>query len=141
MGKPLFNRILCPVDFDGNSGAAIEVACEVAQGPEPVVYLLHVVPTAPALAGVPLEPYPVTGHDVEVELKQMIAGQARGQVRFELRARKGNPAKEILRAIGELGVDSVVILTHGRKGIGRLLLGSVAEKVVRESPCPVLTVR
>jgi len=53
----------------------------------------------------------------------------------------GEPANAILKAVEELGVDSVVMPTHGRKGIGRLILGSVAERVVRESPRPVLTVR
>ena len=53
----------------------------------------------------------------------------------------GEPASVILETIEKLGVDSVVMATHGRKGIGRLILGSVAERVVRESPCPVLTVR
>jgi nucleotide-binding universal stress UspA family protein len=53
----------------------------------------------------------------------------------------GDPAKAILRAADELKVDSVVMATHGRKGLGRLILGSVAERVVRESPRPVLTVR
>ena len=88
-----------------------------------------------------MEPYPVTAHDVELELEQMIAGLPKGEVRFELLARKGDAAREILRAVEERGVDSVVMATHGRKGLGRLLLGSVAEKVVRECPVPVLTVR
>jgi nucleotide-binding universal stress UspA family protein len=123
MGKLMFNRILCPVEFDGGSRVAIDIACEVARGPEPIVYLLHVVRAAPALAGVPLEPYLVTRHDVEAELRQMIPPQAAGQVRFELLARKGEAAREILRVAAELGVDSVVIATHGRKGVGRLVLG------------------
>jgi universal stress protein A len=137
----LFNRILCPVDFDRASRAAIETACQAVRGPAPVIYLLHVVPVAPALAGVPIEPYPVTRSDVEMELRQMIPSPAPEEIRFELIARRGEAAKEILRAIGDLGVDSVVMATHRRKGVRRLLLGSVAEKVVRESPCPVLTVR
>jgi universal stress protein A len=141
VGIRLFNRILCPVDFDDASQAAIEAACDAARGPQPVVYLLHVVRVAPALGGVPLEPYSVTRHDVERELNQMIPGPARSQVRFELLARKGDAAREILRAIAELGADSVVMATHGRKGMQRLLLGSVTEKVLREAPCPVLTVR
>jgi universal stress protein A len=141
MEKLPFSTILCPVDFDGSANAAIEAVCEVARGAQPIVYLLHVVSTAPALAGVPLEPYPVTRHDVELELQQMIPSHTQGRIRFELLARKGEAAREILRAIGELGVDSVVMATHGRKGVSRLLLGSVAEKVVRESAVPVLTVR
>ncbi len=71
----------------------------------------------------------------------MIPDPAPEHIRFELVARKGEAVREILRAIADLGVDSVVIATHGRTGVGRLLLGSVAEKVVREAPCPVLTVR
>jgi universal stress protein A len=137
----LFNRILCPVVFDRASRAAVETACEAARGPAPVIYLLHVAPLAPAIAGVPIEPYPVTRSDIEMELRQMIPDPAPEHIRFELVARKGEAVREILRAIADLGVDSVVIATHGRTGVGRLLLGSVAEKVVREAPCPVLTVR
>jgi nucleotide-binding universal stress UspA family protein len=141
MGKLPFSRILCPVDLDGAAGAAIEAACDAAQGAQPVVYLLHVVSAAPAVAGVPLEPYTVTRHDVETELQQMIPRQAQGRIRFELLARKGDATREILRAVAELDVDAVVMATHGRKGVSRLLLGSVAEKVVRESAVPVLTIR
>jgi universal stress protein A len=137
----LFNKILCPSAFDQGSRAAIEVACDLASGPDSIIYLLHVVPIAPVVAGVPLEPYGVTGGDVRTELQQMSPGQASGNVRFEIIARAGDAAREILRAVKELGVDSVVMATHGRSGVGHFFLGSVAEKVVRESPCPVLTVR
>ncbi len=139
--EQLFNRILCPVDFDRASRAAIQTACESVRGPAPVIYLLHVVRVAPAIARVPIEPYPVTRSDVEMELREMIPSPAPEEIHFELVTRKGEAAKEILRAIGDLGVDSVVMATHRRKAVGRLLLGSVAEKVVRQSPCPVLTVR
>jgi nucleotide-binding universal stress UspA family protein len=139
--KQLFNKILCPIDFDENSRAALEVACGLARGADATVYLLHVVRVAPSIGGVPLEPYPVTGTDVRAELEQMVARHAQSNVHFQVLARKGDAAREILRAVGELGVDSVVMATHGRSGVGRFLLGSVAEKVVRESLCPVLTMK
>jgi universal stress protein A len=141
MREELFNKILCPVDFGGYSHALIEAASAISRGTQPTLYLLHVVSTTPVVAGVPLEPHGVTGHDIETELRQMIPSHTQGQLRFEVIARKGNPGKEILRAIRELGVDSVVIATHGRKGLSRALLGSVAEQVVRGSRVPVLTIR
>jgi nucleotide-binding universal stress UspA family protein len=69
-------------------------------------------------------------------LEKLAAEQ--GGLRSELRC--GDPAAEILRAIDELKPELVVMGTHGRRGLARLLLGSVAEKVVRSSPVPVLTV-
>ncbi|HXR36719.1 MAG TPA: universal stress protein [Candidatus Binataceae bacterium] len=136
----LFNKILCPIDFDDHSRAALETARGLAQGPDATIYLLHVVRVAPVIGGVPIEPYAVTGSDVKAEIEQMLPPQAERAVIFQVLARKGNAAAEILRAIGELGVDSVVMATHGRKGIGRLVLGSVTAHVVREAPCPVLTI-
>ncbi len=137
----IFRKILCPIDFADNSLTVLEVACKLAQGPAATICLLHVVPVAPVIGKVPLEPYAVTGHDVKAELERLVARTAESGVQFELLARKGDAAREILRAAVELGVDSIVMATHGRKGMGHLFFGSVAEKVVRESPCPVLTLR
>ena len=55
--------------------------------------------------------------------------------------REGNPAEEIVRLAGERGCDLIVMGTHGRRRLGRLLMGSVAEQVLRRAPCPVLTVK
>lgn len=137
----IFKRILCPIDFDQNSQAALKASCDLVHDQEAVIYLLHVVPVAPVIGGVPLEPYAVTGHEVKAELARMLPRHSEDRVKFELLARKGDAAREIVRAATELAVDSVVIATHRRKKLGRLLLGSVAEKVVRDSPCPVLVVR
>jgi len=65
-----------------------------------------------------------------------------GKIRYEVYIRdRRDTASVILAAMEKLGVHSVVIATQGRKGLGRLVLASVAERVVRESPCPVLSVR
>ena len=82
---------------------------------------------------------------VEREAKQRLAAEAHdvldGAVAYRMLTRVGDPTSEILRAEKELGVDLVVMATHGRKGVWRVALGSVAEKVVRSSICPVLTTR
>jgi len=63
------------------------------------------------------------------------------EVRVERQVGEGDSAVEILRAAQDLKADLIVMGTHGRTGLGRLLMGSVAEQVVRKAPCPVLTVR
>ncbi len=62
-------------------------------------------------------------------------------VEHETVLRIGNPAEEIIKAEHDYGADLVVMATHGRTGVAHLVLGSVAERVVRESTCPVLTIR
>ncbi len=62
-------------------------------------------------------------------------------VAVEHRLAEGEPAEEILRVAQKVGCDLIVMGTHGRTGLGRLLMGSVAEQVVRRAPCPVLTVK
>jgi nucleotide-binding universal stress UspA family protein len=59
----------------------------------------------------------------------------------ERRLEEGDPATEICRVANEAGCELIAIGTHGRTGLGRLLMGSVAEQVVRRAPCPVLTVK
>jgi nucleotide-binding universal stress UspA family protein len=63
------------------------------------------------------------------------------KIRVEHHLREGDPATEILALAQEIGCDLIVIGTHGRTGVGRLLMGSVAEAVLRRAPCPVLTVK
>jgi nucleotide-binding universal stress UspA family protein len=62
-------------------------------------------------------------------------------VKIEHRLAEGDPAREILRVARETGCDLIVMGTHGWTGLGRLLMGSVAEQVVRKATCPVLTVK
>jgi nucleotide-binding universal stress UspA family protein len=59
----------------------------------------------------------------------------------ETAVRRGDSVEEIIAYAAERRVDLIVIATHGRTGLGHVLLGSVAERIVRESPCPVLTIR
>ncbi len=138
----LFKRILCPVSFDANSLAALDVVCGLAQEHGATVFLIHVVPEPPpGSAPIPIEPYPQTERDARARLEQLARQRLEGKAPYEIIARSGDPAGVIIAAAAEFRADSIVMATHGRTGIGHLLLGSVAERVVREAPCPVLTVR
>jgi len=137
----LFKKILCPIDPSDNMTASLDVACSLVQGGDGVIYLLYVIPVV--LSSAPgVNPLPISEVEARAALSKIAHQHLEGKVRYEVFTKVGGePAAVILAAIEELGVDSVVMTTHGRKGIGRLILGSVAERVVRESPRPVLTVR
>ncbi len=139
----LFRNILCPIDFDANSPSAMEFAGKIAQETGGRIYLLHVVPWTVAAV-------PIDASEVLAELKQAATARLRRLAKEKLDGRVANeivvtvatnPGNEVVRIARELNVDVVIMATHGRKGLNHLVLGSVAERVVRESPCPVLTVR
>jgi nucleotide-binding universal stress UspA family protein len=133
--------ILVPIDFQDASLDALAMARELAGRLGLEVVLLHTY-------AVPVVVYPGFDPIVAPGLPEEIAAAAKtaldklaaenGGLRAILRS--GDPATEILRAVGELQPELVAMGTHGRKGLAHLLLGSVTEKVVRSSPSPVLTV-
>jgi nucleotide-binding universal stress UspA family protein len=137
----LFKKILCPIDPSDNLTTSLDVACGLAEGADATIYLMYVVPVV--LSSAPgVNPLPISESEARTALSKIAHAYLEGKVRYEIYTKVGGePAAVILQAIKDLGVDSVVMPTHGRKGIGRLILGSVAERVVRESPHPVLTVR
>jgi len=136
---PRFTNILCPVDFDQNSLAAVPVAAELAREHKATLYLLHVVHLR-------LAPEPaLSSRDAQTaaEAKLVRIGHQKLKVgtRYETIVMAGDPAVEVLQMAAKLGADLIVMATHGRQGLRRLFLGSVAERVVREARCPVLTVK
>jgi len=136
----MFTRILCPIDFDHNSLSAVRMAGRMAQREQAKLYLLHVVPrTDPMVISAPFISQRTEKRAGE-ELRNIAQHELAG-VEHELLVRFGHPAAEILAAEADVDADLVVMATHGRGGVAHMLLGSVAEKVVRESSCPVLVVR
>ena len=143
------NRILVPVDFSACSRAAIDYASFLAQITGASVDVLHV--WEPALYPTPEAAVYAAGerHQRLVEFTITDAGRAMEETLAELeksltgrvrgRLESGRPLEAILAAIAE-GYDLVVMGTHGRRGVSRLVTGSVAEKVVRMAACPVVTV-
>lgn len=121
--------------------ASLDVACSLAEGADTTICILYVIPVV--LSSAPgVNPLPISESEAQAALHKIARGHLGGKVRYEIYTKiGGDPGKAILSAIEELAVDSVVMTTHGRKGIGRLIMGSVAERVVRESPRPVLTLR
>jgi universal stress protein A len=133
-------RILHPTDFSERSGNAFRLACALARDHGAPLLVLHV--QAPAviygeglMAAVP--PGYIEG--LRAQLEGVHAHDPR--VVLEHKLVEGDPAGEILRVARETGCDLIVLGTHGRTGLRRLLMGSVAEEVVRKSSCPVLTVK
>jgi universal stress protein A len=131
---PQFSNILCPVDFDQNSLAAVPYAAELALERNATLHLLHV-----------LDPEAFSFGKIEsaaqTKLEQISHQKLKVGTRYELLVIAGDPAVEILQAATRLNIDLIVMATHGRTGLRRLALGSVAEPVVREARCPVLTVK
>ena len=136
----MFTRILCPIDFNGNSFNALRTAARLAQRDQAKLYLLHVVAhTDTVVISAPLIEARTRENAAE-ELRKLAERELAG-VEHESLVRFGHPAAEILEAEREIDADLVVMATHGRVGVPRVFLGSVTEKVVRESSCPVLVVR
>jgi len=129
-GPVALRRILCAVDLSEFSLPVLAHGVAWAQWFAARVTAVHVFPP-----GTP----PNAQAAIERELEQMIASFEADGTPVALQTAEGDPAREIVRQAGELDADLVVIGTHGRSGYDRVTLGSVAEKVLRKAPCPVMT--
>ena len=137
-----FRKILCPVDFDDNSMEALDTAANLARESKGTVFVLHVVPIIIEPTGMPVYVDLYKGQAEAAQAKLLeIAHKRLGGIKYELLIHTGEPAGSILNAERKIDADVVVMATHGRRGFKRFLLGSIAEVVLRESTCPVLTVR
>ncbi len=132
-----FGKILCPVDFNPNSLAALDLAKDMALKYQAKLYLLHVAripnpdmdaPSCDCAAS-------ALGTDC-LRSADALARQKFGGVTYEVVVKEGIPESGILEAINELGIDLVVMASHGRSGLTHLVLGSVAEEVVAQRFVP-----
>ena len=144
----MFTRILVPTDFSEPSDAALECARVVAAKFGASLHLLHVV-EAPFVTGLGSEMFIAESPAVQAELfeeaKARLAHRAASAgnsgVKVSTEIIGGTSARSIVDYANHRGMNLIVMGTHGRSGMAHLLMGSVAEKVVRNAPCPVLTVR
>jgi nucleotide-binding universal stress UspA family protein len=164
-----FSHVLVPTDLSDPANHALRYAIEEATLHHAKMTVLHVLPESAGtevyyvadgpgggasqeavdpsgggpLRSFALSPPRVVRHDpgevVRTQMQDLIRGQFQGPWDVEVVA--GHPADAIVRVAQERGADLIVMGTHGRTGLQHALLGSVAEKVVRLAPCPVLTVR
>ena len=146
---PPIRRILHPTDFSRASGAAFARAIDMAKSNGAELIVLHVI--VPVLA-IPAEGY--VSPDLYQDLEASNRSAAQKQIDTQVaRAKKagvkkvsslileGTTAERIAQAARARRADLIVIGTHGRTGLARFFLGSVASRVVSMAPCPVLTVR
>lgn len=147
----MWKRLLVPCDFSACSDAALAVSKDLARTHGAEVMLLHVSDLPPNLeADARISP-PGTAESMRVDEYVTRGATARLEalarpirdtgIGVSVRAVTGEVAREILRVADESAASAIVIGTHGRTGLSHLLLGSVAEKVVRAANVPVITVR
>ncbi len=127
----MFDRILVPTDGSGPANAALEYAAEIAAREDLTVYVLHVVDPDDDPPEAIVEDLLETGRSWVAAANAPIIDAVR----------TGTPHEAILEFAADRDVDAIVMGTRGRRGIGRLLLGSVTEAVVRDADLPVLVVR
>jgi nucleotide-binding universal stress UspA family protein len=139
-------NILVPTDFGENAEEALDYACEIARTFGATIHLLNVI-TIPSLGmpelGVALTSsvFDAIVRDNQAALDRIAAAHRASVAIGEVLLRTGDTREIINDTAKALGVDLIVMATHGRRGVSRALLGSVTESVVRTAPCPVLTVR
>jgi len=141
-------RILVPTDFSDQSSRALEWAKNLASVYGASLHLLTVVPEPfvlpdPGTFSVPLPSGYVDGlrRDAEAHLHAALSPAERERLNARSAVLFGHPYGEILDYATRERIDLIVMGTHGRGALGRAVLGSVAERIVRTAPCPVLTVR
>lgn len=142
-----FSKILAPIDFAPHSAEAVQRAVDLATRYDAELLLLYVYEPAdyPLPEGfVVYTPDQLGRMTTEIQKRLEAARkevEAQGAQRVSVRLTQGSPAQAILDIARDEGYDLIVMGTHGRTGVGRWVMGSVAEKVVRAAPCPVLTVK
>ena len=142
--------ILFPLDLTENSSKILPYVLSVSEKYDSTIYLLHVVPdlqkwakeyishTSPYASLDMFKKEALEG--AEKAMDRVCEEQLQSCPNFQRRVVSGDPATEILKTIETEDIDMVIMGTHGRKGLEHIILGSVAENVVKKSPVPVMTI-
>lgn len=147
----VWKTILVPHDFSSSANHAVAIARDEAKAHGAKLMLLHVIdlPTAikpdtvivPDDTGAPINVKDYAVRSAEQHLADLADRIGKDGVTAATYIRLGKPEDEIVKFANENGVDLIAMGTHGRTGLAHMLVGSVAERVVRTSKCPVLTIR
>jgi nucleotide-binding universal stress UspA family protein len=138
----IVQHVLVPIDFSATADRALTYAIALAQQLQARLTLLHVLDLTP----VTMEDMTATYlDDLETDAQHLLQASRERVQRAGLQGEsllvQGTPTQTIIDTAGEQGVDLIIMGTHGRTGLAHVFLGSVAEHVVRQGPCPVLVVR
>jgi nucleotide-binding universal stress UspA family protein len=139
-----FKTILHPTDFSPASEYAFHLACSLARDHRARLIVLHVNPSLSVMHGTLAPHENLEGYHEKLweEFNRLVATDPRTrEVNLKSELLVGDPVKEILRMARERDCDLIVLGTHGRTGLFRLLMGSVAEEILRKAPCPVLAAK
>jgi nucleotide-binding universal stress UspA family protein len=136
------HSILYPTDFSDLSRPAFDLACALARDYDARLIICHVTrpPMAGVVDGIFIEPPPPNEED-ELQARLESIQPVDPDIEVSYRLERDEAVPGIVRLAKEVKADLIVLGTHGRSGVSRLVLGSVAEGVMRKAPCPVLTVR
>lgn len=144
---PKIERILLPTDFSDFSKNAMEYAISLVRMHKAKLYVLHVIEHIFDISGFYVPHLPVNElyremeESAKKEIEKFMNKKSREGIEVENMVVSGTPFLEIIRTAREKSIDLIVIATHGRTGLEHVLFGSVAEKVVRKSPCSVFVVK
>lgn len=146
--KPEPVQVVIAYDFSPSAEEAvlrgIEIACRAPQ------HVLHILVAADSREGFPIAPTTKVDYDYAERLQKLVTSRlvegfagrkTASEVQFFVHARIGKPAEQVLQLAYEVGADMIIIGSHGKTGMERLMLGSVSERVVREAQCPVIVAR
>ncbi len=132
--------ILHPTDFSDRSDYAFRLACSLARDYNAHLVIVHVL--APPVIGYGEGVIPPEPDLMRAEARHQLASLAApSELRVERQVIEGDPVTEILQVADEVDADLIVMGTHGRTGMGRFFMGSIAEQVLRRASCPVLTLK
>jgi len=148
MKYPKYKKVLFCTDFSENSDYAFEFAFGIAKRDDGLLYVLHVIPDNPYQGYVNSMLDSETLEKIQGDIKEGLDNnyteryvkKIEKQVRLEIFTKSGREDEEILKFAKEQEVDIIVMSTHGRTGIEHAFFGSVAEKVIRNSPFPIFVI-
>ena len=141
-----FQKILFPVDFSEVSPKIVPWVSSVAKQYGAEIYLLFVARTLIYYTGMYVEEVSIQNMENDIitgaerNIEEFANAHFGGQFSWKTRVIQGDAAEEIIKYIQSEGIDLVIMGTHGRKGLNRILFGSVADRVIKMSPVPVLSV-
>lgn len=141
---PKSRKFLVPIDFSKGSEAALDYAIAMARENKGRLILLHVVPAAMVYPseGTRFDLYTLLERDARADLARLMKRKKLSPASVQIILTRGvNPAEIIAQQAKKLGATMIIIGSHGRTGLPRLLLGSVAERTLRLAHCPVLIVK
>lgn len=143
---PAIKKIICAVDLSQHSGIVADYAKTLAQGLGSEIYVIHAAPSLAQYVGFHVPP-----SSIESFVGEIVAGAEKSldtfvaenfpNMKVTTKVLNGYAAEEILAYGESISADLIIMGTHGRTGIDRILFGSVAERVVKSSSIPVLTIR